>query len=57
MTVPAELVAETLETAGEDGMKIRRKPNEIFDDSFVEPLEKSGFIKDLWGAAPAERRQ
>lgn len=33
---------------------IRRKPNEIFDNSFVEQLEKSGFLKELWGGTVPE---
>ena len=41
MTVPAKMVAETLEIAREDGAAIRRKPNEIFDNPFVDNLEKS----------------
>ena len=49
MIVPAKLVAETLELARQDGATIRRKPNEIFDNSFVDNLDKSGFIKELWG--------
>lgn len=48
MIVPAKMVAQTLDIAREDGAAIRRKPNEIFDNSFVEDLEKSGFMKDLW---------
>ena len=57
MIVPAKLVAETLDIARDDGMKIRRKPSEIFDNSFVERLETSGFMKELWGGALEERRQ
>ena len=49
MTVPAKMVAETLEIAREDGAAIRRKPNVIFDNTFVDNLEKSGFMKELWG--------
>ena len=41
MTVPAKMVAETLEIAREDGAAIRRKPNAIFDNPFVDNLEKS----------------
>ncbi len=51
MIVPAKMVAETLDIAREDGAVIRRKPNEIFDNTFVENLEKSGFMKELWGGA------
>jgi len=28
---------------------IRRKPAEIFDNRFAEDLEKSGFLKEIWG--------
>lgn len=49
MLVPAKMVNDTLELARADGAVIRRKPNEIFDNSFVEQLEKSGFMKELWG--------
>jgi len=49
MTVPAKMVAETLEIARADGAVLRRKPNEIFDNTFVDNLEKSGFMKELWG--------
>lgn len=51
MIVPAKMVAETLDNARADGVAIRKKPSEIFDNSFVENLEKSGFMKELWGGA------
>jgi ABC-type nitrate/sulfonate/bicarbonate transport system substrate-binding protein len=57
MTVPAKLVAETLEIAREEGAAIRRKPNEIFDNTFVDHLERSGFMKELWGGALPEDRK
>ena len=58
LIVPAKMVAETLEIAREDGAVIRRRPNEIFDNTFVENLEKSGFMKELWGGAlPPERKR
>jgi ABC-type nitrate/sulfonate/bicarbonate transport system substrate-binding protein len=57
MIVPAKLVAETLEVARDDGLAIRRKPAEIFDNSFVEQLDKSGFMKELWGGAMPEERK
>jgi ABC-type nitrate/sulfonate/bicarbonate transport system substrate-binding protein len=58
MTVPAKMVAETLEIAREDGAAVRRKPNEIFDNTFVDNLEKSGFMKELWGGAlPVEKNR
>ena len=51
MIVPAKMVAETIDLAREDGTAIRRKPAEVFDNVFVEHLEKSGFMKELWGGA------
>ena len=57
MTVPAKMVAETLEIARADGAVLRRKPNEIFDNTFVDNLEKSGFMKELWGGAVPEDRK
>jgi ABC-type nitrate/sulfonate/bicarbonate transport system substrate-binding protein len=57
MIVPAKLVAETLDNAREEGTTIRRKPSEIFDNTFVENLEKSGFMKELWGGAVPEDRK
>jgi len=58
MIVPPKLVAETVEIAREDGTNVRRKPAEIFDNTFVENLEKSGFLKELWrGEVPEERKK
>jgi len=57
MIVPPKLVAETIETAREEGMTIRRKPAEVFDNTFVDNLEQSGFLKELWrGELPEERK-
>jgi ABC-type nitrate/sulfonate/bicarbonate transport system substrate-binding protein len=49
MVVPAKAVAEAVDLARESGTVIRRKPEEIYDNSFVFNLEKSGFLKELWG--------
>ena len=49
MIVPAKSVAESIESARESGTTIRRKAEDIFDNSFVNNLEKSGFLKELWG--------
>ncbi|HME60495.1 MAG TPA: hypothetical protein VKH62_04545, partial [Candidatus Binatia bacterium] len=49
MIVPGKAVAETIELAREIGAPVRRKPEEIYDNSFVNNLEKSGFLKELWG--------
>jgi NitT/TauT family transport system substrate-binding protein len=57
MIVPAKMVAETLELAREEGTTIRRKPNEIFDNRFVDDLERTGFMKELWGGAVPEDRK
>ncbi|MEK6562397.1 MAG: ABC transporter substrate-binding protein, partial [Candidatus Binatota bacterium] len=48
MTVPANAVAEAVELAKTE-TNVRRKPAEIFDNTFAEDLEKSGFLKELWG--------
>lgn len=49
MVVPGKAVAETVELARESGSPVRRKPEEIYDNSFVNNLEKSGFMKEIWG--------
>jgi len=49
MVVPGKAVAETVELAREEGAPIRRQPEEIYDNSFVNNLEKSGFMKEIWG--------
>lgn len=49
MIVPANQVAEAVENARESGMQVRRKPADLFDNSFAEDLEKSGFLKEIWG--------
>jgi NitT/TauT family transport system substrate-binding protein len=51
MTVPANALAEAVETARENGTNVRKKPAELFDNSFAEQLQKSGFLKELWGSA------
>lgn len=57
MIVPAKMVAETLDIAREDGATIRRKSTEIFDNTFVDNLGKSGFMKDLWGGTVPENQK
>ena len=58
MVVPPKMVAETIETAREEGTSVRRMPADIFDNTFVENLEKSGFLKELWkGEIPEERKK
>ena len=49
MIVPASAMEEEVQVAREAGTNIRKKPEDLFDNSFVENLEKSGFLKELWG--------
>jgi len=56
VNVPASRVAETIEAARQAGAQVRRKPNETYDNSFAENLEKSGFLRELWaGEVPGKR--
>ncbi len=50
MIVPAAAVAEGIELVRAGGTQVRRKPEDIYDNSFVNNLEKSGFLKELWGS-------
>jgi NitT/TauT family transport system substrate-binding protein len=50
MVVPGKAVAEAVELARESDTPVRRKPEEIYDNRFVNDLEKSGFLKEIWGA-------
>jgi NitT/TauT family transport system substrate-binding protein len=50
MLVPANALAEAVEVARDNGTNVRKKPVELFDNSFAEQLTKSGFLKELWGA-------
>ena len=50
MVVPARSVAEAVDIARETGAVVRRKPEDLYDNSFVTHLETSGFLKELWGA-------
>jgi NitT/TauT family transport system substrate-binding protein len=48
LVVPPEQVADAVEIAKAE-TTVRRKPSEIFDNRFAEDLEKSGFLKEIWG--------
>ena len=50
LSVPETSVAGVIEVAREQGTNIRRKVSEMIDNRFAEDLEKSGFLKELWGA-------
>jgi NitT/TauT family transport system substrate-binding protein len=49
MVVPGKSVSEAVDIARETGTLVRRKPEELYDNSFVNNLEKTGFLKELWG--------
>jgi len=55
MVVPGKAVAEAVELARESGTPVRKKPEEIYDNSFVNNLEKSGFLKEIWGSENYKR--
>ncbi len=50
MIVPGKSITEAWELARDTGTIVRRKPEELFDNSYVNNLEKSGFMKELWGS-------
>jgi ABC-type nitrate/sulfonate/bicarbonate transport system substrate-binding protein len=50
MIVPAAAVADSVELIRPSGSQIIKRPEEIYDNSFVNNLEKSGFLKTLWGS-------
>ena len=51
MIVPTNAVAEAVQIAREAGTNIRKKPEDLYDNSFVENLEKSGFLREIWGSS------
>lgn len=56
MIIPEKAVADTIEQTRLAGGVVRRKSDDLFDNSFTVNLEKSGFLKELWGnelGAPA----
>lgn len=50
MLVPAAALTEAVDIARDTGTNVRKKPSELYDNSFAEQLDKSGFLKELWGA-------
>lgn len=50
LSVPESSVSGVIEVAREQGTNVRRKASEMIDNRFAEDLEKSGFLKELWGA-------
>lgn len=51
LVVPESTVAGVVEFAREQGTNVKKKAVEIIDNGFAENLEKSGFLKELWGGA------
>jgi hypothetical protein len=49
MIVPAAAVAGSVDLVRASGIQVKRKPEDLYDNSFVNNLEKSGFLKELWG--------
>ena len=49
MIVPGQAVAESVELHRASGLPVKRKAEELYDNSFVTNLDKSGFQKELWG--------
>jgi NitT/TauT family transport system substrate-binding protein len=49
MIVPANAVADSVELLRTLGTPIKRKAEDLYENSFVNNLEKSGFQKELWG--------
>ena len=49
MIVPGKAIAEAVDLARESGTPVRKKPEDLYDNSFVLNLEKSGFLKEICG--------
>jgi hypothetical protein len=49
MIVPGNAVADSVELTRSLGTQVKRRPEDLYDNSFVLNLEKSGFLKELWG--------
>jgi NitT/TauT family transport system substrate-binding protein len=55
MLVPPKSVVEAVDLARESGTNVRKKPEDLYDNSFVLNLEKSGFLKEIWGSENYKR--
>jgi len=49
MVVPAAALAESVELQRSLGTPIKKRVEDLYDNAFVLQLEKSGFLKELWG--------
>ena len=56
MIVPGDAVADSIRIAREAGTNVRKKPADLFDNSFAENLDKSGFLREIWGGELLEGR-
>ncbi len=56
LVVPGKAVAEAVEIARENGTKVRKRPEDLYDNSFALTLDKSGFLKELWGNELQQQR-
>ena len=54
MIVPGAAVADSVELVRASGIQVKRSPEDIYDNSFVNNLEKSGFLRELWGSELAK---
>ena len=50
LVVPETTVGGIIEFAREQGTNVRRKAAEMIDNHFAEDLDKTGFLKEIWGA-------
>jgi NitT/TauT family transport system substrate-binding protein len=57
MVVPGNAIAAAVELAREEGTQIRRSPQDVFDNNFAENLDKSGFLKEIWGNELLQREK
>jgi hypothetical protein len=48
MVVPGNAVAEAVELARESGTNLRKKPEDLYHNSFAKNLKRSGFLKEPW---------
>jgi ABC-type nitrate/sulfonate/bicarbonate transport system substrate-binding protein len=48
MIVPGAAVSESVELLRASGTQVKRKAEDLYDNSFVNHLEKSGFLTELW---------
>jgi NitT/TauT family transport system substrate-binding protein len=49
MVVPENTVTGIIDFAREQGTNVRKKAPDIVDNTFADNLDKSGFLKEIWG--------